>query len=157
MKRTLQELVVCCEFSCPPFFYVLPRHSVVGWPLVSTPVKNRFFGIWPLYGFNRKPFTHFGITSLEREPTWYVSFRLLIIQNRLVHRNRSFLGIVTIFVWNTNTVFSTTNIFYFWCRCRSTKVIVCLCFCSSAHIARNRLSSNSSKLFLADSFWLFPV
>ena len=103
-------------------------------------------------GLSQNPFTHFGIISPEREPTWYVPFRLLIIQNRLVHRNRSFLGIVTIFVWNTNTVFSTTNIFYFWCRCRSTKVIVCLCFCSSAHIARNRLSSNSSKLFLADSF-----
>mgnify|MGYP006889215898 CR=1 FL=1 len=90
MKRTSEELLVCSEFSWHYmfffFFYIftvvfLPRHCVVGWLSVPTLAKNGLSDIKPLYGFNRKPFTHFGIISPEREPTWYVSFRLLIIQN----------------------------------------------------------------------------
>ena len=67
MKRTLQELVVCCEFSWSPlfcfFYYLLPRHSVVGWQLVSSPVKNGThlsISVWLLLIENQLGMCHLG-------------------------------------------------------------------------------------------------
>ena len=83
--------------SLPSFFFnayaiyiFVPCHLIV-WSVDCR--RHGFSDVSLWYSLSQNPFTHFDMISLANVPTWYVPFLLLTIQNRLVQRNLSLLGI----------------------------------------------------------------